>query len=1131
MGYKPLPSDEYLAEMLGLTPAQMEWFQQEIDSKVKIDPGVPQAGLETLAIVSAGLSIGFNIAASFFKPKQGGGKNGGIKTQSPDPVNITRNQKFAPRRGFDSVQQPAILGTTTPVIYANQLYMLAQASPPRPEGRYGGVRVNMQLLWSQMLSSSGSQILKAIFMLGEGRICCIDPKSFAVGDNTLGTYDLDTAAAQAAGRLTLYYAGNGGRLRSTDYLAGRSPSTDIGNAENTGGADVFSIRSEGNAWRQDSCFTAKPSTQTTFGVYNIIPNNLGLRINPRIRPTINLWTKNRESKKKYEVRVNDDAVALADMWKSRYWWSGRSGIISTSTGSSVLNVGDTFVYMLSKTSAATTQIKFEASNTNNPPEAEPGIAKCTDIANTIASRQMSAADALSIGELYKVGSCLAVVTEISPSDKVFSSEVDNYPVRGGQSVYYTFTVVRSGIITIIPLSRVDNDDTDKIIYPPQWAKATNTRQQNLASYSNGTDYDTATSTAQIFRCAIANIQLNQRVKCFEIGIKSAVGIRASGLCNFKDAKRLDEVNYIAGYKYHETLHDPDKDIDTQNFQSGQLNDTAERYSFWRMSIVTEDGTRVVLPASIGIRSQSQQAIYNYIRVEQPVAATPQIELEPLTGWEIRNGLAVAPFIVLDGNISSSNTLNLGGYLITWSGTVVENTSDTFRLHSWEPNEDLGYKWTDTAGRDSMLDCWGKVAEAFVYEEVQTTAAQGPEHEITYVNVITANETTPKYDFLAIVGGVFRAATEWSQFAQFSVRVTGGRMVRRVLHSNSPGPSNLLPDIGYDLCRSSRLGLGQSVSDKQLDLESFYNTGLWLKKRRYFFDGVLTEKVNIRQWLADIGGTMLVDITEKNGRLAMEPAVVFPEDGTGKPPISGLYTAGNILPNSFSLTFIPEEDRQPIQASGKWREERSRASYTRNGVFPVEREVRLREADRPESDPIEVFDLSEYCTNFEQCVDALCYIVRLRRLITHSVQFSTRPSGILGGLYPGAYIRLALDYTYYDEFANGIVLNDGTLVTTRPDLLPEGNHTVTYWDGLSSALSEGTITVGTYGKASPAGIIFMKKTITSQVRTYKVDEVSINSNRDIDVKATHHPTDNDGYSLITKNWTSYVTDTNWIIQRG
>jgi hypothetical protein len=55
MGYKPLPSDEYLAEMLGLTPAQMEWFQQEIDSKVKIDPGVPQAGLETLAIVSAGL--------------------------------------------------------------------------------------------------------------------------------------------------------------------------------------------------------------------------------------------------------------------------------------------------------------------------------------------------------------------------------------------------------------------------------------------------------------------------------------------------------------------------------------------------------------------------------------------------------------------------------------------------------------------------------------------------------------------------------------------------------------------------------------------------------------------------------------------------------------------------------------------------------------------------------------------------------------------------------------------------------------------------------------------------------------------------------------------------------------------
>jgi hypothetical protein len=77
----------------------------------------------------------------------------------------------------------------------------------------------------------------------------------------------------------------------------------------------------------------------------------------------------------------------------------------------------------------------------------------------------------------------------------------------------------------------------------------------------------------------------------------------------------------------------------------------------------------------------------------------------------------------------------------------------------------------------------------------------------------------------------------------------------------------------------------------------------------------------------------------------------------------------------------------------------------------------------------------------------------------------------------------------------------------------------------------TITVGTDGKASPSGIIFVKKKVTTQVRTYKVDEVSINNKRDIEVSATFHPTDESGYSMITKNWTTYVTDTNWVIRRG
>lgn len=1128
MGYKPLPSHDYLAQMLGLTPEEMEWFQEQIDSEVRIDPSVPKAGLETVAIVASLISIGLTVAASFFKPKstQNGGE-GGIRANTVDSQNITRNQRFAPRRGFDAVQQTAVLGTTTPVIYANQQYLSAQSSPPRPEGRYGGVRVNMPLLWSQLLSTSGSQVLKAIFMLGEGQIGSIDSTSFAIGDNTLGGYDIgSTSAIQEAGRLTIYYSANGGRLTSDNYLLGRSPSTDIGNAEVSGGADVFSIRSNNNAWRQDSCFTIKPSTQTSFGVYSLIPNNLGLRVSPRIRPTITLSTESANKGKSYKVKEIDDPLALAEMWKAKYWWSGRSGIIATSTNSTVLNEGDTFVYLLSNTSDATTRICFNADNTNNPDGTPDSYANCGDIANTVYARQRSAADALTIGELYKAGSCLAVLIATSPSNDVFRSEIDNNPPSGGTPMYYTFKVVRSGVVSITSESQIASNEPGKVIKPPEWSRQSVDQLSNLSSLSNAPNYKTATGYAQILRCAMANVHINQRVKCFEIGFKSSVGIKANGLCNFKDAKKVADVNYDAGFRINERVFNQDRPVYVTNFQSGTITDSAERYSFFRIYIRTEGSTWAALPASIGIRSQSSQPIYNYIRIELPTENTPEVRIEPLTGWEIRNGYAPSPFIVLDGDIYSSSTADLGDYRVTWSGTTVPNTIDTFRLHAWEPTQDLGFNWTDTG---SMLDPWAKVAEAFVYEEVQTTASQGPEHEIAYINVITANATTPKFDFLAIVGAIFRAATEWTQFSQFSVRVTGGRLAKRLLNDNIYGATSLLPDIVYDLARDSRLGLGQFVGEQQIDQAAFISTAAWLRKRRYFFDGVLTDKINLRQWLADIGATMLVDLTEKNGKLSLEPAVVFPEDG--KPSITGLYTAGNIIPGSFSLSFISEEDRQPIQASGKWREERSRDSFTKSGVFPVEREVRVREADRPESDPIESFDLSDYCTNFEQCVDALCYIIRIRRLITHDIKFSTRPSGIVGGLYPGAYIRVALDYTYYDEFANGVVLADGTLITTRPDLLPAGSYVVTAWDGISSNVTDMTITVGTDGKASPSGIIFVKKSTTTQVRTYKVDEVAINGTRDIDVSATFHPTDADGYSMITKNWTTYVTDSNWVIERG
>lgn len=1119
-----LPSDKYLARQLGLTDEQYRWFRAEVQSKVRIDPAQPTAGPLAVALVTTLISVGLQIVASFLKPKPRTPGNGGLRQQSVDGQSITNNQRFAPRRGFDSFQEPAALGTTIPVIYANRRNLVALTDPPRPEGRYGGIRINMPLIWSQLQSTGGSQFLRSIFMVGEGRIGCIEPSGFALGNNTLDGYTLATnAVTQSSGRLTIYWAENGGRITSDNYLLGRSAAGDLGNAQNAGGADVFQVRSTGGAFRPDFSYTSKSSATTQFGIYGIAPNNLGLRINPRLRPTIQLSTESRNEGQSYYTKLNDDRQALVEIWKSKFWWSGRSGISSTSTTSNTLNAGDTFVYSLSGSSDRDTRLFFYALNSIGPVGSPDVYGQCGDIASIVAGRQNASASNLSVGELYKVGSCLAVLRSASPAAEVFASSADG---GAGISVDYTFEVVRAGTLTQAPLAHIDPPTTGTIVAPPFWFYSLfPIWKLPFEAIDNGQNYEVGTSAAHIFKCAMGFIALNRAAKVFELGIRSTVGIRVSGICNYKDSYSMNEIDLWAGNIYAGQTFSQDTTLIQNQFTSGQISGPQERYSFFRVATRKRTEAWTDLACSIGVRSASSEALYNYIRLEMPSTDVWEIRLEPISGWEIRNGYAVEPLLVMDPDIAGSNSIAIGSVVVSWTGTTVSRTAGVFRLEQIESNRELGINRSDGT---SQFDEWGKVAEAFVYEEIQTTAQQGPEHEIVYVNIVAENETTPLYNNLAIIGLNIRAATEWQQLGQFSCYVTGGRTVKRLLLEDAWGPSSLFPDILRDLLRNPRFGAGQAISDLQIDLESFREAAQFCQDRRYFFDGALTEKQNLRQWAADVAATMLLDLTQKSGKFALAPAIYFAADGAV--PISALFTAGNIIEDSFSLEFVPEEDRQPMQASVKWREERARDLYDGGGLFPVEREVLIREADRPDTDPIESFDLSDYCTSLEHAVDFGCYVIRLKRQVTHTIKFQTTPDALVASIAPGEYIRVAMDYTFYDEFANGIVLSDGTIVTSREDLLGDGTHDVTSWDGSDETTSDITLTVSG-GLGSPTGIIFVKKSTTSQVRTYKIETISIAEDGSIEIEAVHHPTTSMGHASITQNWTTYVTDANWVIQRG
>ena len=1253
-----LPSDIYLASLLGLTEEEYRWFRAEVESNIKVEPGKPQAGLETLAIISivaTVISVGLTIAASFFKPKANSSKPAQLKTNNSEGDTIVSVERYAPLAGFDSVQKVVGLGTVIPLVYANK------------QSQYGGVRVTMPIIWSQLRSARASQLLRSIYMLGEGAIDSIDPTGFAIGNNGLGFYELEGAAAANA-RFSIYFKNNGGRLAGSDLIAGRPASTDLGAYSES---DIYEVITG-----KQFCMTGKPSTQTTFGVYTLIGNNLAYRVNPMVRPAVQAQLVPKGEEGDAKVKCDLDNVALAMREKYKAVFSSRSGLIAGSVGS----VGSVVNYRLDNSSDAETKffpggasgswsIRKEvdynpfvfanddwvlalvdnAVGTSNKivtddqlrdltsgtitsvtsdsitvycvflaASAAPQIAKCPegtyqvrmnviaenegldleircdfnfevrvdkatnlslattttvidptyvlqtttsstgtgttatgitqttdgavtvtgtinqtssysvrfnnivqtfvkpinsnsaqqekakDAAAAIAGRQKTWDDAIVVGELYKIGSALAVCTD--RSSNAFNSEADFTPTGGGSAVDATFTTIRAGTANIYPLA--------DLVTPAQ------TLGQGPTRYN-------ATNGTHLYRIAIADVTTTRECNVIQLGIKSTLGLRVNGLCNYKDTLTFTEADDKAcNSKKGKTISKGDT-LKVDIYNSGTITASEERFTFFRVYYREANNSAgfTMLSPVFGVSGITQQTSFNMFRFAMPSVKRWEFRFEPVTGWEIRSGTAGGSLYILDSKITPQEvSVSTGGLTVSFAGRSISRTKDSFALNTSRRSTDIGIGIFD---EDNYADAWGRLAESFIFEEINGTADSGPEHEIVFLSETIPNATVPQYNDMAIVGLNIRASFEWQQLSQFSAYVLGGRRVRRLLQSDSEGPSSLFPDILRDIMLSKRFGTGESISEEQLDLNSFRTAAQWCQTRNYYFDGVVVERVNLRQWAADTAATMLLDFVQRDGRFGLEPAVIF---GSAV-PIKGLFTAGNIVENTFQLEFLEEEDRLPIQVSVKWRKERASTSLTTKASFAEEREVLVREASRPDTDPIETFDVSSYCTNERHAIDVACHVIRMRRLITHSIKFSTTPDGIVSHIGAGDYIQVAMDFTFYDEFANGVILDDGTLVTTRQDLLPVGTHAAITWDGSEGPVTQQNIVVATGGKATPTGVIFVKKNVSSQVRTYKIESIAIGEQGVIDIEAVHHPTDSSGISEIGKNWTTYSTNSNWVISRN
>ena len=1061
-----------LIEMLGCTQAEYLQFLSDVRSYSRLRPGEPVAFLPAIAgigwfgmlAINLAVGVGLTAVAMLMAPKAPKPAGQPNQPRNVEGQSIVDNAGFTPKTGFDGIQNVVELGSTIPVVFAKREII--------DDVVYGGVRINTNLLWSEAMSLQGGLMLRALLMIGEAPMPPIDTQQIAIGNNLLNSYVFEKQARNDYGRVTYYYSGDGGRIVESDYVGGRNPGNDEGNSTRYGAADVYSVRKiEDKDWTQDFCQAYRPSTQTTFGLFAPIGNGLTYLVNPRVNAgSVATFVPYNKGQDLYVV-CKADPSERARRQKQEARFNSRANVYGSDGSIRQVDEGDTVTYTMSSASDVNTVFTYGSRNQ------EDGKEYCNDVASAVANRSRQYDDRLVLGELYKLGSAYLVLT--SRTEAPYGSTADG--TSSTASVTAKFKVVSPGAFMT-------------------------TSASSKGSTRNPTR--NGTNCSHLFRVARASVVTERPCQIVEIGLRSTVGLRFSGLMNFRDSRTYREADGKACDFYD---GDDSGGFTGQRYTSGTYTGPETRYSFFRIyyrKAGTLENYRT-LSRLYGIRSNTQAAVYNSIRIQFPSEERWEIMLDPVSGWEIRTGLAKGDLEVLDWRMRPRRIYDTECNL-RYNGLQVSRSATTFGLQQGISREKRIGDSFPPIDSGNYIDAWGKLAELFCYEEV-SASVDSPEHEIAYINQVTENDSVPTYGNLALLGMNIRSSTELSQMQQVSVYITLGL-----------GTTHLFPEILVQVLTNDRWGVGSILSGTQVDAASMDAAAAWTRKRLYFFDGAISERLNVISWATEISRRFLLDFIYQNGVYSLKPMLNF----DGPEEITGIFDAGNIVENSFTLTYADPNDRQPPRISVKWRQEAAGTGDAfQRGLFAEVREVSIQEASTPDNAPLEQVDVSAFCTSERHAIDIGKFECRFRRLSTHTISFKVMPSQ--ASLQLATCFKLALSTVASAGPMSGH-FDEGGVMTMWGDPLPDGNYPILLWDGADRRdLAEETLTVANGQPTTPhrASVFAVLTPSQTVVETYKVQALSFDEQGLIDVRAMHWPTDAGGVSLIGKDW-----DAGWRIDK-
>ena len=632
-----LPYEKQLIATIGSNEEEYRQFVGEVIRRSRTQPAgyehipdIKNDAVITPLLVSLAVGI-LSTAVSYLLTPKPRSLRGQDETTQRQLDSIRGGNRFTPSRGFDTTAELADYNSPIPIIFG--FYNEVE--------RVGGMLVTPRLVWSRMLSYGRQQSAKLMFVVGEqGKADNIGPDGIAfpslsglfIGNNALDSiysnyfafYWKRNTTASGFSRIENQNRafGSGGSLESADPNAGRFGLND----------DVFLCPTRAGEFEKGFCHSYTPSNNTQFGVYSSIANGNAYRVNWRV---ISIPERNpgQDFKNDPGGTLRDERKKICgneEMEGTGRNYSRRMGIIKhngTETSDDLFEV---------KNVAVDDIIFFLISDSRLKKDFYSDTVTVEDINSEVESQQVTADDAMQIGELFSIGS---TVWQVIRRDK---PQYD--PGKGDQGITLKCIDTQDAFEPVIGIVNGPN-----VVHPGGEISDT---IDGKATVGEG--------FFPIMRFARGSIRNSRACDVTEIGLKSIVFQKLNGLCNFMSLPstgQLDEADEDLVQLSSGTIssHINRSSIFTVYVREAGLNASGDEFTYER------------IPLDFVVTGNKPVAQYNFIRFYHPVTpAEYEYKFVPRSGADLRSRPGEAEYIQLnaaaaDTRPTFARSVSVGSY--------------------------------------------------------------------------------------------------------------------------------------------------------------------------------------------------------------------------------------------------------------------------------------------------------------------------------------------------------------------------------------------------------------------------------------------------------------------------------------